>query len=385
MITNRSHGQVEGVYGQAQVWTPQISARQRWLWSVSSAWRSEIVRRYVGAEVASFDAPSTSAVEQITDAYRARQLTESVQATRSYGLAHKADIAVGAEVNLRHYHPIESIARDSIIHEDYRRLRLPTSDTRVGPWLQLRLYESRFHRVYDLDTLSLGEDYRLGYDGWVRAYPVTRALGSTRDFLGGDAFVQYAARVGDGLARVRGEALIEMTLPDSRLDTVTYAGNATLYGPRTFFGRLVADGFVLARPRNYVNQRTTVGGESRLRAHPSGALIGENVVAFSTEVRSRPLRIWNSQLGGALFYDVADAFDTWPPRPKSAVGFGLRAVLPQLDRNVIRLDIGFPLVRAEGAGPIGFYLAVEQAFGAKGVDPPNGLIYRESAAGALGQ
>jgi hypothetical protein len=382
VIINRTSGDPEGTYGQALAWTPQVSARQRWIWSVSTIWRSEIVRRYVGAEVAPFDAPSTPEVERIPDMYRARRFTQGAHVGRSFGLAHKTDVAIGAEVNVREYVGFDPTRVDPRIVDDHLRLRVPTSDTRAGPWAQVRTYESRFFRGYNLATLGLAEDYRLGYDAWLRAYPITRVLGSSRDFLGFDALAQYVVPIGDGLARIAAETMIE-TSPTG-LQSAAYAGNAVVYSPRTPFGRLVIDTLAILRPENYLNVRSIVGGESRLRGQPSGALLGSNLLAYNMELRSRPLHILKSQLGGALFFDVADAFDAWPARPKTSAGIGIRAAVPHLDRHVIRFDVGFPIIRAQGAGPIGFYLAIEQAFRDKVPDPPNGLII-PSDAGALGQ
>lgn len=383
-IINRRGGNVEGVYGQTQVGIPQLTARQEWLWGLSSSWRTEIVRRYLGAELATFDAPSTPEVERIPDAYRARRFTQSFQGARSYGLAHKTDVTLGAEVSLREFVGLDPTKFDRRIVEDHLRLRVPTSDTRVAPYAQVRVYESRFFRAHDLDTLGLGEDYRLGYDVWARAFPVTRALGSSRDFVGMDAVAQYALRVADGLARLSGEVMLEVALPATNIQSAMYGANAAFYSPRFALGRLVVDAIMIARPENYLNQRTTLGGEGRLRGQPSAALLGANMLAYNMELRSRPLHVFTSQLASALFFDVGDAFDTWPARPKSSAGFGLRAVLPQFDRNIIRLDVAFPIVRAQGAGPVGFYLAFEQAFPARIPEPPNGLII-PSNAGALGQ
>jgi hypothetical protein len=383
IIVNRNSGDPEGTYGQARAWTPQLTARQEWLWGVSSSWRNEIVRRYVNARVAPFDAPSTDAIEQIPDAYRARRLTSGAQLTRSFGLAHKTDITFGAEVNVREYVGFDRAVVAAAVVADHRRLRVPTSDTRAGPWVQARFYENRFLRTYNVATLGLAEDFRLGYEALVRAYPITRALGSTRDFIGGDAVLQYVAPIADGLARFTGEAMIEAATAAGR-SAESYAANAAVYSPRFFGGRLVVDALAVVRPRNYLNLRSTVGGESRLRGQPSAALLGANMLAFNTELRSRPVHILSAQLGGALFYDMADAFDAWPARPKSSAGFGIRAVLPQIDRNVVRFDVAFPIVRTEGAGPIGFYFAVEQAFPERAPEAPNGLIVPTNA-GQLGQ
>ncbi len=101
-------------------------------------------------------------------------------------------------------------------------------------------------------------------------------------------------------------------------------------------------------------------------------------------LRGARIEVLASQLGGALFLDVADAFDRWPPRPRSSVGVGARIVLPQLDRNVIRFDVGFPIERAEGAGPVGFYLALEQAFSARPPDASSSITM-PSGSGSIGQ
>jgi hypothetical protein len=322
-------------------------------------------------------------VEQLPDAYRARRCTGGVQLARSYGLAHKTDITFGAEINVREYVGFDPTRVDARIVADHRQLRVPTSDTRAGPWAQVRVYENRFLRTHDVATLGLAEDFRLGYDAWVRAYPIARALGSTRDFVGADAVMQYVAPLSDGMARLTGEAMVELA-PSSARSAASYALNGALYSPRFVVGRLVIDALAVVRPQNYSNLRSTVGGESRLRGQPSSVLLGANMIAWNTELRTRPLHILASQLGGALFFDVADAFDSWPARPKSSAGFGVRAVFPQIDRYVVRFDVGFPIVRAADAGPVGFYLAVEQAFPERIPDAPNGLVVPTNA-GQLGQ
>ena len=65
-------------------------------------------------------------------------------------------------------------------------------------------------------------------------------------------------------------------------------------------------------------------------------------------------------------------------RPKLSVGVGFRFLFPQLDRFVLRGDVGFPLPpRDAGVAPVGFYLAFQQAFGLDTISGPPG--------GALGQ
>jgi hypothetical protein len=280
-------------------------------------------------------------------------------------------------------------AEDKQVVEEYLGSRVPRSDTRVAPFAQAHFYESRFLRVHDLDTLALQEDYRVGYDWWLRAYPVTQALGSSRDFLGVDTFAQYVLPINDGFARISSETLLE--LAHGEIPTAAFAGNAAFVSPRFFFGRILLDALAIARPENYPNRRSTLGGEGRLRGFPSAALIGQNVVAYNVELRTRPVEILSCQVAGATFFDVGDAFDGPNPALKSAVGFGFRGLLPQLDRKVFRFDIAFPLVRPTSeTGPIGFYLAFEQAFpasiaGTPGAGPSQAMLNTHPGAGALGQ
>lgn len=192
----------------------------------------------------------------------------------------------------------------------------------------------------------------------------------------------------DGLARVAGESLLE--LAPGEIATAAFAVDTMIASPRFFLGRLVVDGMMIARPENFPNRRSTLGGESRLRGYPSAALIGQNVVAYNAELRTRPVEILSCQIGGALFFDVGDAFDGPDPALKSSAGFGVRGLFPQLDRKVFRIDVAFPMVRENGAGPIGFYVAFEQAFPATittvpGAGAAQGMLVNAPGSGALGQ
>lgn len=393
VIVNRRSGDTEGTYGQVFASTPQVTAWQEWVYGTGVTWRNEIVRRYVGGRLATYDAPSTPEIEYIPDAYRARILTQQSSVGRSFGLAHKKDFTFGAELSVRRYRFIApellEDAREKVVVEEYLGSRVPRSDTRVAPFAQVHLYESRFMRIHDFDTLALQEDYRIGYAFWFRAYPVTQPLGSSRNFLGFDTFAQYVLPVSDGFARVSSEALVE--LANGEIPTAAFAGSAAFVSPRLPFGRLVVDGLAIARPENYPNRRSTLGGEGRLRGFPSAAFIGQNLVAYNVELRTRPVDILSCQVGGAAFFDVGDAFDGPHPALKSAVGLGLRGLFPQLDRKVFRVDFAFPLVRPTSeTGPVGFYVAFEQAFpatiaGTPGAGPSQAMLNTHAGAGALGQ
>ena len=128
-------------------------------------------------------------------AYRFRGASpEGANITRSFGWAVKNDFTAGVEMNLREFHPPEQPGADPRAIAAFVAQSLPTGENRVGPFLQYRGYTSNFSRVLDFETLGLQEDFRLGHDIWLRVYPVTEALGSSRTFLGTYAAFQYTVQ-----------------------------------------------------------------------------------------------------------------------------------------------------------------------------------------------
>ncbi len=378
VILNRSTGRGEGTCGSVGVSLPLYSMRQDWAWSVGTSWRDEVIRRYVNARLSTYDAKATPDVKDgIPFEYRGRRLTEVASATRSFGYRQKNDISFGAEVNIRDFRPDDLSRFDPAAASEFVTRNVPVSDNRAGPFLQWRSYQNRFLEVLDVETLGLQEDYRLGHDVLTRVYPVTTALGSSRNFVGGYLGLQYTWALGSGLLRAAVESTTEAEV--SRLSDASVGVHLRWVSPRFTFGRFVVDGAGLNRYRNYLNRLTYLGGNARLRGYPSNFYVGKDWAAANVEYRTRPLQVLGSQLGAAVFYDVGDAFDGVDAlRPKQSVGVGFRFLFPQLDRFVLRGDLGFALPpRDAGVAPIGFYLAFQQAFGLDTINGPPG--------GALGQ
>src|SRR5262249_13584236 len=129
-------------------------------------------------------------------------------------------------------------------------------------------------------------------------------------------------------------------------------GREQFVTPRTAIGRLVFDGLELFRPDNYLRRRSTLGGESRLRGYPTGSMRGQNLVSYNLEFRTRPVEILTVQLGGALFWDTGAAYDSFSQmKLLHGAGAGLRILFPQLDRYVLRFDVGFPVSVGEPRAP----------------------------------
>lgn len=373
VFINNDRGTPEGSFGSAAITHPLFARSTRWGWSSGFAWRDEILRRYVGVRVARFDARATPDVaDRLPWQYHGRRYTSTHSLTRSYGIDTKNDFSVGVEMNVRAYRTAfdadlrPSEARPVFAPEavaEFQRTVMPRSDTRVGPFAQWRAYSARFLRVHDFETLALQEDLRIGHDVAFRVYPVSRALGSSRDFLGFYGGLQYAFPLGDGLARAAVETFNEVE--STRVADGAVEIDLRVTTPRLGFGRLTFDAAVLNRYRNYINRRSFLGGDGRLRGFPSSYFDGTDVLAYTTEFRSRPIQILNVQLGAAAFYDTGGVFDGFDKlRVHHSAGVGFRILFPQVDRVVFRGDLGFPLDRPlpGGVAPVAFYFAFEQAF-----------------------
>jgi hypothetical protein len=350
-IIHRESGELEGGNTTTKIQRPLFFSKSKWAWSVQSQVSNQIRRRYVNAEVATFE-------NRTPWQWRERSVNEEASVTRSFGWAAKNDVTFGAYV---------AHARYDTDDAEFRKAAVPIGEDRVGPYLQWRSYRSDFLRTFDLAGLALQEDQRLGYDLTLRAYPSLQALGATRDVIGGYAKAAYGMALGDGVARASVETTIESDT--TKISDAWVKGSLGIatprFGPKPLKGRFVMAMSTVDRMANYLNAHSFLGGDSLLRGYPSRALVGQDLVTANLEYRTRSFDLVAIQVGAVAFFDAGDAFDRWADfDPKQSVGGGLRVVFPQIDRAVLRLDLGVPIHRAGGPEeppPFSFFVAFHQA------------------------
>jgi hypothetical protein len=354
VVINKESGDVEGAHGAARVQRPLVTSRTAWAWSSSTTFSNQIRRRYSNAAVATFEPGG------VPWSWRERVFQQEGKITRSFGWETKNDVSVGASLGHARY-VVPSDGLDPRAVEAFRREAVPTGEDRVGPFVQWHGYSSDFLRTFDLDTLGLQEDQRLGHDLWARVYPVTRALGSTRDFVGTHAGASYGVPIGDGVARASIEATTEATA--DAISDASVRGGIGVATPTFGFARLVLSATALSRYRNYLNARSFVGGNNVLRGYPTRHVAGKDLAAANAELRTRSIDLGSVLVAVVAFYDVADAFDGFDRAdPKRSVGGGLRLVFPQIDRAVLRFDAGVPLGDvASDVPPVSIFMAFHQA------------------------
>lgn len=361
VILNRQTGAAEGSFGSVTVQRPLFSSRTEWAWSTGITWGDQITRRYVNAAVATFTPIGLST--PVPWVYRERTMAESAKLTRSFGWKLKNDFSIGAKASLARYQVPADPALDLAAIAQFQRAAVPTGEDRIGPFVQWHGYTSDFLRTFDLDTLSLEEDQRLGHDVWIRVYPVFRALGSSRDLLGAYVGASYGAPLGNGVARAAVESTVEADA--SQISDASLKASVGIVTPRFTVGRLVFTATALTRWRNYLNIQSFLGGESLLRGYPSRYLMGKDLVATNLEFRSRSVDLASLLFGFVAFYDAGDAFDGFDHlAPKHSVGAGLRVVFPQIERAVLRFDVAFPVTAGPlppDVPPVSFFVAFNQA------------------------
>jgi hypothetical protein len=372
-IVNHTTGAVEGSTGSFDYGVPIYSTRQDWAWGTSLTWNESVTRRFRGRALNVFNADlATDPASLCPDptrcipmTYRTDRITGTTGVSRQWGRGTLQLVQVGVSADRRIYDPgdLSRYAPDAVAR--FLDERVPTSVTRNGPFVRYQLQQNRFSKMQDVETLGLQENYRLGFEAHARIYPMLEAFGSTTSLIGYSGAVAYTYELGNGLVRLYGAAAVEVTPRHDAVANATLQGGMRLVTPRLPFGRFVYDGTFTARPRNDLNAVSSLGGDGRLRGYLSGSVLGHNMFAANLEYRTRSFQLGTIQVGGALFYDVGDAYDTLADlRPKQGAGAGLRLGFPQLDRTVMRIDLGFPLGNSAPRSSVldGLVVTFDQAF-----------------------
>jgi hypothetical protein len=366
VVRNRDTGAAEGSFGEFRYGQPLYSLDTRWSWGTSILWRRDIARHFVGVNVGTYRNTGIPLMYDRDELYGGYELV------RSFGHRLKYDLSFGVEA-------VRDVARardlSAYAAPDVARFLanwLPVSDQRVSPFVQLHAHRTDFSSQIEIETLGLQEDFRRGHDLLLRAYAASSAVGSTRDLVGTLSELSYTFPIGDGLLRPLAAAQMESA--SGGRDDALFEGRLRFVSPRFGLGRLILDGQIDDRIRNYLHRQFSVGGDNRLRGYIPGALIGPNVLAATAELRTTSVDLFSAQVGAAAFYDVADAPQDWAHvHLRQSAGVGLRVLFPEFDRIVFRADWGFPLSPGYQAFPGAFFLSFKQAFEMPAVVAPSVL------------
>jgi hypothetical protein len=381
-------GDIEGSTGTFQYALPLYSTTAKWAYATTVSW-SDRTNRLTGTHgdaICSADADSqvrlrlsngNSAI--VPNDYPADTQSFTQSFTRSFGRVFKNNLGFGLEARRQAYRgkPVEHMLGLSAdgsevivlnpLEEFEARLRykrlIPANYTRISPYISLTSYTTNYHRDINSETLGLQEDFdfQVGPYTILKIYPSLKELGSTRDMLGVQATVGYATSVDTGYFKVAASHAVELSTKNETDAEISLALRFTT--PRLGFGRFVYDMRLDNHYRNFLNTQVSLDGTNRLRGYRSNATIGPSWFASNLEFRTAPVQILSTQWAAVLFHDVGDAFFTFDQiQLKQGAGFGIRFLAPQLDRDVFRFDIGFPIPSDAPDGEVTFIAAFGQAF-----------------------
>lgn len=323
---------------------PQFSRYSRWAYGVDTKMRATVDREYQSGRLAEQEVTTQDGVtELVPRIYEADTINASYWGVRSFGVDHKRDIHFGFDIDYRRYRAIGRDGNSEAALAEFTRSYLPVSDRRMNPYASLLLYETRFLRTFDIETLGIQEDIRLGYGVGLTLFGGAEPLGSTRSFVGASAALGYTLPLGRGLftAFVSNRVVVaSQGRHEGFLALVSRLASPTLG-----VGRLHVSGYAGIRYEDYLNVAPFyLGGNNRLRGYPSGAFPGKNLALLNFEYRTRGIDILSAQVGLAAFYDLGGASNELSSlSPRQGAGVGIRILFPQAERTVMRLDWGFPL------------------------------------------
>ena len=358
LVIDREVGGLEGTRNVLQIARPLYDSNVPWGWSTTIQHDFSIRRRHLGNEVNRWPVGSFDVEER----YRSRFAGGSFAVTRSWGTHFKHNLTPGWQGTWRE---VEPISYDPEVPEHalnvYEAVRLPRSETVVGPTLSYDFFENRHFRLQNYATYGVGEEIRQGHFVHVGFLASEPALGSTNRFLQESATLAYRLRLG---ADAFISASVENTARLSdRVEDLSVSGTLRIVTPAVTAGRFVIRATRTDLLQNEGNSILSVGGDGALRGYAAGAFQGDRLVQGNLEWRSLPLRILTARIGMVVFVDAASV---WYATDQSvwhgSAGLGVRVVIPALSTTVRAGDLAFPFEQTTSRYLPVFSVGLEQTF-----------------------
>jgi hypothetical protein len=334
------------------------------LWSLATDWGAGTSASYSNQIARSFTGVHGDAFELFTDPgsglpYEFRYQTWSVNANavRQWGHAYKQALTLGYTVSDQRPSLLPSFAQiDPSLTSQFIADVFPRTELISQPYLTYSIYQPRYRILRNVQTYDLAEDLQVGPSASATLAQGLSALGGDFTFtrptlsagwtflLGRDGFITPSAG-----ASMR----FEQAAPNG-WNSIDDSADVALHVATPNFPRFRVVGYAELDTEwhNTQNQYYSVGSDSGLR--------GYNVAEFRSdrdsnarrfigqiEMRTTPFALWVLRYGVVAFYEVGGAANTLSTVALyNDVGAGVRVLVPQLNRDVFRLDVALPLQSA---------------------------------------
>ncbi|MBL8958135.1 MAG: BamA/TamA family outer membrane protein [Myxococcaceae bacterium] len=346
IVLNRNTAKPEGTYGILQVALPLITLDQPWGFNVFATWDLRRVRIFRGSRIWELGYPDDDLPSQaVPYVYDRRVLEVAALGTRRFVMGEwRADVTAGPGGYMRQYRAPSEPPLQPDVDQWFTSTWLPRSEDAVYLYASATLFRARYEKRHDIETYGLTEDFQSGLR-LIAAVKYAPPL-TANHFVELGATVRYRWFLGDDILTVWGAAASRF-FADGRNVNQHYGFQVANWSPQFEGGRFVTRIRGDFRRNDLNNFRYVLGAGEGLRGTASGALAGRNMLLGNFEYRTRPFNLLTTLVGLVLFYDVGTAYDVNPQLTHS-VGLGLRVLIPQLNTQVIRLDLGFIVNAPQG-------------------------------------
>ncbi|MCP4446195.1 MAG: hypothetical protein GY811_12750 [Myxococcales bacterium] len=362
-IFSRETDEFEGTSSGTSLFYPLWSLRQKWGGDIKMTHANFVSRSFLGSAIETVDLENTPEVEALPRIFEARRLEVTSRVRRSFGRDTKRTLTFGH--NLSVYRPsfLDDFEATQAQREAFAAQVFPRSERVSAIFVHHKLFTPNYVVYRNLSSFDLAEDVRLGPEINVGVSLSLKPIGSETTFYQPNASAAYVLDIGgDGYFRGAIEA-------SSRLESGDFIDNFSrtslkLATPRIAGAfRIVGKADLGIRFRERGNGRFVLGGDNGLRGYLIREFSGQKQFLSNLEIRSMPLRILFARAGALLFWDMGHTADRMEElNMKHSVGFGLRALLPQLQPIVFRFDWAFPLDEESAGYPGRISAGVAQVF-----------------------
>ena len=368
-------GELEGVYGYLRLWRPLYSLATRWgygAWFWANARQVRLFRQPgPRLRTSRYEGPG-GVTREVPRIYDVQEFLGAANVVRSFGHDYKFDIYTGLAAYSYGYSPPENFPFDEGTRKWFTNTYLPLSQDAAFVFVTYRSRATSYVKLRNVDTFGLTEDFLLGHDVKAEARFALGLGDVSQGYIEGRLEAGYRLYRGDNLLTVKIAARTRYmpALVGENGPWVNWLLDAQIKNvfPRLWIGRFHLRLRSTTRHNDLLRTTSFLGGDTGLRGYASLQFEGQNLFSVNAEYRSLPINFFSLHLGFVVFYDggavyySAEAKDQTQNPPfayRQTVGVGIRALFPQFDREVLRLDFGLPM--SGNAGEVGTWFSLSYA------------------------
>jgi hypothetical protein len=353
---NHKNGEVEGGFGGLSFGRPLFSLSTKWGFFIEGLIDTGINRKYNGGDIRLYEIPYGTSIWLLEQKYKYKNSQLRAEVHRSFGRYWKTILLAGYELHSRNYSRCDDFPNvPEEVSQIFVSNVMPETDQAGEIVLGVRFFEAQFHRFTNIQTLGITEDFRFGPNLSFNIKWANPAFGFAQQSLKFEFGLGWRFLFGQNILSING------------LISTRWRKNHQLYEQETKWVDRIAQAelenitpiiFGLGRLFTRINYiysqyRTnralfSLGGENTLRGFLSSAFYGPRLFNVNAEFRSLPWVFHTLHAGFVIFYDGGDAYGFEADNDfdyHQSLGFGIRALFPQFDNGVLRIDVGIPLGR----------------------------------------